>query len=122
MGRPYDHQYFFAGNGSSAGTMICKTCNEPIHNHCQDWMHYSKSCKDEAGWPDWAFHCFHRKCVTDQSGWTKIEKAERLAAEKHAKNLERMKAVAAELNITAPYELACLAIEALGESPDFFFD
>lgn len=117
MGKPYGHQYFFAGSGCEHGTMTCEHCKEPIHGHSQDWLSYQKSKSY-----DWAYYNFHRKCREDQSGWEKQERDAQKAADKHAKNLERMKAVAAELKITAPYELACLAVEALGENPDFFFD
>ena len=58
MGKPYDHNYFFAGDMSSKGSMLCCHCNQPIFNHSQDWMSYKKS---KSG--DWAFYCFDIELV-----------------------------------------------------------
>ena len=111
MGKPYGHQYFFAGNGSSTGTMVCKKCNQPIFNHNQDWMSYKKSKSY-----DWSYHCFHRKCYDKQQGWVQIE-------EKYKKEVTRANAIKAallqvanEFNITSPYEFADCAANSLGES------
>lgn len=83
MGKSYAHQYFFAGQGCTCGTMVCATCGQPIFNHTHDWLAYRK---DRGG--DWGFICHHRKCWSDQSGW---EKAEALQA-KHADKMKRLDA------------------------------
>ena len=114
MGKPYGHQYFFSESGCSTGTMVCEICHQPIFNHSQDWMSYQKSCKDEAGWPDWAFHCFHRKCTADQSGWRAIER-KAASANKRAQAIKAdLLEVAAKYKIQDGYSFAELAADALG--------
>lgn len=78
MGKPYDHQYFFSGQGCSCGTMKCAHCGQPIFNHAHDWMAYKKPNNG-----DWGYVCFHRKCRDDQAGWVKAEAAQA----KHAKRM-----------------------------------
>ena len=88
MGKAYGHQYFFAGQGGTCGTMICATCNQPVFEHAHDWLAYKK---DKDG--DWGFVCQHRKCWPDQSGW---EKAEALQ-EKYAERVRKIDAAVAKL-------------------------
>ena len=38
MGKPFGHEYHFAGGGSSKGLMVCDGCNQPIFNHAHDWL------------------------------------------------------------------------------------
>lgn len=85
MGKQYDHQYFFAGQGCTCGTMVCASCGQPIFNHAHDWLAYKKYKNG-----DWGFVCQHRKCWPDQSGW---EKAEEL----QIKYAERVKQIDAAL-------------------------
>lgn len=115
MGKPYNHTYYFSGSGCSAGTMVCAKCSQPIFNHNQDWMHYTKSCKDEHGWPDWKYVCFHRKCCDDQLGWVKIEDEISSNKARHEKIMGVLRGVASELGVTCPYEFAELAAESLGQ-------
>lgn len=95
MGKPYDHQYFFAGQLCTCGTMVCSTCGQPIFNHVDDWLAYKKPKKG-----DWGFVCHHRKCWPDQSMW---EKAETLQAEYTDKMIrldEALRKVCQEFGIT----------------------
>lgn len=119
MGKPYDHQYFFAGYGGYAGTMVCESCNQPIFNHAHDWMHYTKTKKG-----DWRYVCFHRKCYPDQSGWEKIENDKRAKSEKHDVRISALKALAEAMGITCELEFAALAYEALnsggGDLDDYY--
>ncbi len=112
MGKPYEKQFFFAGNGTRCGLMVCNACGQPIFNHAHDWM----SQKVNKHW-DWEYQTFHRKCRDDQSGWEKIELAEKSAADKKAKTMAALKSVADSLGISDPILFADLAAEALGE-PD----
>lgn len=86
-------------------------------------MSYKKSCKDDAGWNDWKFVCFHRECREDQSGWEDIERDKNLALEKHKKLIDDLANVAKKHNQTCPVSFACLAAEALGEDDleDYYF-
>jgi len=76
MGKPYDHEYYFAGQGCSCGTMVCGSCHQQIFNHAHDWLAYKK---DKNG--DWGFVCHHRKCWPDQSGWEDAERSQMKYAE-----------------------------------------
>lgn len=112
MGKPYEKQFFFAGSGPRCGTMVCCSCNQPIFNHAHDWM----SQKVTRKW-DWEYKTFHRKCYPDQSGWEKVEKAEKVATEAKQKTMDALRNVAKELGVSDPILFADLAAEALGE-PD----
>lgn len=96
MGKPYGHSYFFAGDGSTCGTMICMKCSQPIFNHAHDWLAYQKS---KGG--DWAYHCYHRKCFDDQSGWEILEKAASAENKKTAKIEAALSELCREHGITA---------------------
>ena len=109
MGKPYGHNYFFAGSGSSCGTMQCASCNKPIDNKTSDWMAYRR---DKKG--DWGFVCFHRNCRADQSSWEKIEKARADAENRHVRLLSEMRKYAEKNGITNAVDFAELAAEALG--------
>lgn len=116
MGRAYDKQYHFGWSGGSCGTMICAKCGKAIlHSLRHDWMSSKKDCKDDAGWPDWKYVCFHMQCVDDQSGWEKIEKDTARRKAKHDANISKLKEVAADIGITDPIEFAHIAADALGE-------
>ena len=112
MGKPYEKQFFFSGCGTRCGTMICAACNQPIFDHSHDWMVQ----KIDKNW-DWQYQTFHRKCRDDQTGWEKIEKAKKNAADEHAATMEALRNVARTLGISDPILFADLAAEALGE-PD----
>lgn len=101
MGKPYSHCYHFAGSGSSAGAMICAHCHQPIFNHAHDWLSYKK---DTGG--DWGYVTFHRKCREDQSGWTKIEAAQKAEKDKRE---SVMKAI-------------CLVCKTFGVSREYIVD
>tara|TARA_R110002020_G_scaffold345966_1_gene559867 strand:+ start:100 stop:450 length:351 start_codon:yes stop_codon:yes gene_type:complete len=116
MGKPYDHNYFFAGDMSSKGSMLCCHCNQPIFNHSQDWMSYKKS---KSG--DWAFYCFHRKCTRDQSGWEKIEKDCLKKEEQLRVAKEKFKGLAKDLGLMFDIELVEAAADAVGvDLADFY--
>lgn len=124
MGKPYGHQYFFAGSGNQTGTMVCKACGNPILSHEQDWMSYKEDFKDEGGWSDWRFVCFHRGCFTKQAEWEKREAEARAEIAAHAAKMTALRKVAIEIGETDPISFASLAAEALGE-PDLdqhYFD
>lgn len=109
MGKPYSHKYFFAGDGSSAGTMICRACGQPIYSDKDDWMSYKKS---KSG--DWEYHCFHRKCRNDQSPWIKIEE-NNARMKQRSDDIDKMFLdLARKLGVTDPYEFAEMAASALG--------
>lgn len=115
MGKAYDKEYHFNGGGGRCGTMICASCGKPIiSSRGDDWMSSKKDCKDDAGWPDWKFVCYHRHCVDDQSGWEEIEKERDLAVARHAKQIDALQKLAGELGITSAIYFADLAAEALG--------
>lgn len=95
MGKPYDHQYFFAGQGCSCGTMVCASCGKPIFNHAHDWFAYKKS---KSG--DWCFVCHHRKCWADQSGWEEAEALQAKYAEKIARLDEALLKICREFDMT----------------------
>ena len=116
MGKPYGHEYHFIGDGTQKGLMVCASCNQPIFGHNQDWMSYQKTYRDEDGWEDWKYVCFHRKCSKDQSGWEKIEKENDKAERKARLIKEKLQKVASEIGVTCPYDFAELAADALGES------
>jgi hypothetical protein len=67
MGRPYGHQYFYAGSGSRTGTMICAGCDVAIDPQTQDWMSYKKTKSY-----DWSYVCWHRECRADPQ-WAKLD-------------------------------------------------
>jgi hypothetical protein len=112
MGKPYEKQFFFSGSRTQCGTMICSSCNKPILNEAHDWM----AQKVNKNW-DWEYHTFHRNCRTDQSGWQKLEKAAKIAADAKQKTMELLRNVAKEIGVSDPILFADLAAEALGE-PD----
>lgn len=117
MGKPYDHQYFFAGSGCSAGSMICRACNQPIFNHSQDWMSYKRSKSH-----DYSLHCFHRNCAASQVGWENIEAASAAADSRYAKIKADLIALANKHKITDAYSFAECAADALGCDIDSLFD
>lgn len=118
MGKPYGHQYFFAGNGGSTGDMICKCCHQPIFNHSQDWMSYQKSKSH-----DWSYHCFHRKCRDDQTGWEKIEKKLEKAMRKANDDRNKFIALSKSIGCEFDMELVYAAAKAVGIDLDqHFFD
>jgi len=116
MGKPYGHEYHFSGGGTQKGLMVCASCNQPIFSHNQDWMSYQKTYKDESGWPDWKYVCFHRKCCENQTGWEKIEKERDRAQRKADLTRAKLQKVADEIGVTCPYEFAELSASALGEN------
>lgn len=69
MGKAYEHQYFYAGSGSSAGTMTCMGCHSQIDNKTEDWMVYKKDKNY-----DWSYVCWHRRCREDVE-WAKRDAA-----------------------------------------------
>lgn len=109
MGKPYNHNYHFAGTGNSTGTMICGTCGKPICNQTQDWMSYAQTKSY-----DWAVHCFHRKCVSAQSGWKNIENKQRTAIERNNAIKRALIEVATKYKIIDGYSFAEYAAAALG--------
>jgi hypothetical protein len=69
MGKEYGHVYHHAGGGCQAGEMKCGICNKEINSETQDWLQTQKNSKG-----DWVYKSKHRNCISDQSGWLKIEK------------------------------------------------
>jgi hypothetical protein len=112
LAKPHSFQYHFAGRGGSAGTMICPVCNQPVMNHAHDWVEYTKPMKD-----DWKFVSVHRKCYADQSGWEKIERANKRDADAHNRIMTALRKTASAFDIDDPIIFAQLAAEAIGE-PD----
>ena len=98
MGKPYNHNYHFAGGGCSAGRMICSTCNEPVFNHAHDWVAYRQ---DRNG--DWGYVTHHRKCYADQSGWEKIEAAHAKEAAKDAAIMAAINKICADFGVNYNY-------------------
>lgn len=74
MGKPYDHQYFYAGSGCATGAMICAGCHQPINNSTQDFMSYKKPSRG-----DWGYVCWHRECRPDPQ-WAVLDKRKADAA------------------------------------------
>lgn len=118
LAKPHSFDYYFAGSGCSAGTMICPVCNQPVMDHAHDWVVYTKPVKD-----DWKFVSVHRKCYGDQSGWEKIERANKKEADKHHRTMTALRKVAVELDIDDPIIFAQLAAESIGEPDldDYYF-
>ena len=116
MGKPYGHQYFFAGSGCSYGDMTCRHCKQPIFNHNQDWMVYQKSKSY-----DWSYHCFHRKCREDQTGWEKIETAARKAKAKTDAINSKIMELSQDLGISG-FDLVVAVAEAFEiDLDDYYF-
>jgi hypothetical protein len=68
VAKEHSLQFFFAGSGCFAGTMVCCVCHKPIDAATQDWRLGTKIMPDF----DWEYRCRHRSCVQDQSGWGKL--------------------------------------------------
>jgi hypothetical protein len=106
MGKPYDHQYFFAGSGCRHGTMICAKCGQAIDGEGQDWMSYKKPANF-----DWGLVCFHRSCAADQSRWLKLEADARAQADRHDKLMADLNALMAKHKVSADYIVLILEDE-----------
>lgn len=64
------YEYFFAGSGCSAGSMVCATCQKSIDNATDDWMASQKSLPNY----DWKYVCRHRACAKSEAPWEVIIK------------------------------------------------
>jgi hypothetical protein len=109
MGKPYGHNYHFAGGGCSSGRMICAKCNQPVFNHAHDWVSYRKTFRDEHGALDWKYVTHHRACYADQSGWLKIEAEQRKEAERDKAIMTALNDVCAKFGAT--YGDLCLLMD-----------
>lgn len=89
MGRPYDHQYHYAGSGCiAAGVMECVGCHKPIDSKTQDWLSYKKSKNYDWGYVNW-----HRECRADPQ-WDVLDR-------RRAKSKADYKAMCADVRALA---------------------
>lgn len=116
MGKPYGHQYSFAGNGGTAGTMVCSFCHKPIDSMSEDWMHWQKTIKG-----DWEYRSAHRRCAPDQSGWQKLEAEREKHDQRYKDRLSRLRNLAGNMGVTDAHEFAELAAASLGRDLDDFY-